>query len=61
MTCTVCQRDSERMNSRVAECSHVDCPHRERAWSQGTPKEQVLVRQQSVWDDPTLYDDFIKD
>jgi hypothetical protein len=21
------------MNSAVAECSHVDCPHRGRAWS----------------------------
>lgn len=26
--CAVCQRDPKRMNSAVAECSHVDCPHR---------------------------------
>ena len=32
--CTVCRRDPERMNSVVAECSHVDCPHRRHAWSE---------------------------
>ena len=26
--CTICHRNPERMNSRIAECSHVDCPHR---------------------------------
>ena len=31
--CEVCRREHERMNSDVAECSHVDCPHRRRAWS----------------------------
>lgn len=35
MKCTVCHRDPERMNSAVAECSHVDCPHRRKAWSEG--------------------------
>lgn len=30
MTCAVCQRDEKRMNSEVAECSHVECPHRRR-------------------------------
>lgn len=33
-TCTVCRRDPGRMNSAVAECSHVDCPHRRHAWSE---------------------------
>ncbi len=32
--CAVCARDPERMNSEFAECSHVDCPHRRRAWSE---------------------------
>lgn len=32
--CGVCQRDPERMNSTFSECSHVDCPHRRRAWSE---------------------------
>lgn len=26
--CVVCQRNPERMNSRIAQCSHVECPHR---------------------------------
>lgn len=38
--CVVCQRDPKRMNSDVAECSHVACPHRRRAWSERpTPAE----------------------
>ena len=31
--CTVCARDPERMNNEFAECSHCECPHRRRAWS----------------------------
>lgn len=34
MNCTVCHRDPKRMNSERAECSHVDCPHRRRCWSE---------------------------
>lgn len=30
--CTVCARDPRRMNSEVAECSHVACPHRRSGW-----------------------------
>lgn len=38
--CGVCQRDPARRNSAVAECSHVECPHRRRAWSERpTPAE----------------------
>lgn len=33
-TCAVCNRNPERMNSDVAECSHVNCPARRRAWSE---------------------------
>lgn len=32
--CTTCQRDPKRMNSDIAECSHVECPHRRVAWSE---------------------------
>ena len=32
--CITCQRSPERMNSDIAECSHVDCPHRRKAWSE---------------------------
>ena len=32
--CNVCNRDPARMNSEVAECSHVDCPNRRSAWSE---------------------------
>ncbi len=32
--CTTCGRDPQRMNSKVAECSHVDCTHRRHAWSE---------------------------
>ena len=38
--CAVCQREPARTNSAVAECSHVECPHRRRAWSERpTPAE----------------------
>lgn len=38
--CITCDRDPGRMNSHVAECSHVDCPHRRTAWSERpTPAE----------------------
>ena len=32
--CSTCNRDPQRMNSAIAECSHPDCPHRRRAWSE---------------------------
>lgn len=32
--CQTCHRDSKRVNSDWSECSHVDCPHRRRAWSE---------------------------
>jgi hypothetical protein len=31
--CETCNRDPKRMNSDIAECSHPDCPHRRKAWS----------------------------
>lgn len=32
--CQTCRRDRTKVNSEWAECSHVDCPHRRRAWSE---------------------------
>lgn len=40
--CTVCRRNPERMNSAVAECSHVDCPHRRRVWSDRPTREDLF-------------------
>jgi hypothetical protein len=38
--CATCKRDPERMNSSWSECSHPECPHRRRAWSERpTPGE----------------------
>lgn len=31
--CHTCTRSPEAMNSHVAECSHVDCPHRTVCWA----------------------------
>jgi len=42
--CAVCSRDPDRMNNgRDSECSHVDCPHRRRAWSE-RPSPAELFR-----------------
>lgn len=35
--CAVCARDPKRMNSTFAECSHPDCSHRRKAWSDREP------------------------
>jgi hypothetical protein len=34
--CTTCNRDPARVNNDFAECSHIECTHRERSWSNGT-------------------------
>lgn len=39
--CAVCNRDPKRMNSAVAECSHCDCPHRRRAWSERPTRAEL--------------------
>lgn len=35
MTCSICHKDPSARNAWNRECSHVDCPHRPRAWSDG--------------------------
>lgn len=32
--CSTCNRNPERVNSDIAECSHVECPTRHIAWSE---------------------------
>lgn len=34
--CALCGHDPKNRHNRVYECSHVDCPHRPRAWATGT-------------------------
>lgn len=41
--CTICSRDYKRMNSAIAECSHIDCPYRRNAWSE-CPSTDELFR-----------------
>lgn len=40
--CATCARDPKRMNSAVAECSHIDCPHRRSAWSERPTREDLF-------------------
>jgi len=39
--CVVCQQPVGRRNNDMWECSHVDCPHRRRALSEGVSTKQV--------------------
>lgn len=32
--CRQCERDPQRVNSAVSECSHIACPYRRQAWSE---------------------------
>lgn len=32
--CATCNRNPDRMNSDIAECSHPECPYRRTAWSE---------------------------
>lgn len=41
-TCNLCKRDPARMNSSVSECSHRDCPHRRKAWSERPAKAELF-------------------
>jgi hypothetical protein len=33
--CAICARPPDKVNCSVGECSHIDCPHRRRCWSDG--------------------------
>ena len=34
--CSTCQQDPKQRFGLFGECSHIDCPIRRRAWSDGT-------------------------
>jgi hypothetical protein len=53
--CYVCQRNPKRMNSRIAQCSHVECPHR--PWLDViTPADIAMMRRESEAQDQ-MFDD----
>lgn len=56
--CTVCSRSPDRMNSRIAAYSHINCPHRRRAWSErefeALPDEDELLFPTPTELEPTL-------
>jgi len=35
--CAVCKKDPARRNNTLAECSHVECPHRSSSWFDAIP------------------------
>jgi len=40
--CAICGRKPQTVNTEHRECSHVDCPHRPKQWSDGAPN--VITR-----------------
>lgn len=56
-TCTTCGRDPERMNNDRAECSHPECPHRRKHWSERpSPSYKGPWTAKRLNDDPTPLD-----
>ena len=52
--CAVCKRDPARANGELAECSHIDCPHRRKAWSERpTPQPRRRWPEQPRKERPT--------
>jgi hypothetical protein len=52
------------MNSAVAECSHVDCPHRRRAWSERPTPAQLFKgpwSKKEIRNEPVPLDGQLKD
>lgn len=52
--CVVCARYPDVVNAYFRECSHVDCPHRSIAWSDGTPT--YVEHRRNVSKDPKPID-----
>lgn len=46
--CKVCQRNPKQCNSDRAECSHVDCPYRSKAWGVPTPPHEPLYDEDRI-------------
>lgn len=44
--CKTCSRDPKKQTGELWECSHPDCPHRRRAWSDRppAPKTQAVAK-----------------
>ena len=40
--CLICNRDPKRMNSEVAECSHIACPVRRSSWSERPTRGELF-------------------
>lgn len=60
--CVVCLRRPERANSWCTECSHVDCPHRRKAWSERPDPSEYHTGPwpKNVDEDPKPADEVIK-
>lgn len=43
--CATCNRDPKRMNGHFSECSHVDCQHRRRAWSERPTGHEYMLHE----------------
>lgn len=57
--CTICSRDPARVNNAIAECSHVDCRHRQRGpWEPGCVRSADLpaATPLDLLDDPEAVD-----
>lgn len=40
--CTTCTRDPLRVNGFESECSHIECPHRRKAWSERPTRDDLF-------------------
>lgn len=54
--CVICTRKAARMNSAVAECSHIDCPHRRACWADGTGYAKWVPPKPDEWAGERLFD-----
>ena len=58
--CVVCRRDPARVNNEVAECSHMDCLHRRKAWSERPVAVRTGPWPKNVSEDPKPLDEVLK-
>lgn len=40
--CRVCHKHPNTRNNTLQQCSHADCPHRRKAWSERPTREQLF-------------------
>lgn len=60
-SCVICMRDPKRMNGEFSECSHPECPHRRRAWSDRPTPSYKGPWTKNEDKDPDPLDSVIKD